>query len=121
MDTEELERNLRNSTETYPIKASRIVHGIQLIPCPNCPFTNEDPPAPFSMKDQNCFERCPYNIIVWILSEEQEIVYQKSRPDEKKRNDLEMAINAHKVALVETTIGRAPESTPLPLFLTKII
>ena len=119
MNTEELERNLRNSTAAYPLKASRLVHGIQLITCPDCPLKNEDPPVPFLMKDQKCLERCPYNIIVWILSEEQEIIYQKYRLDEKKRNDLEMAINEHKVALVEKTIGRASESTTLPIFLNK--
>lgn len=117
MDTEELEKYLRDSTLGYSFKANWLVHGVQQSPCPNCPFKKEDPPTPFLIKDQKCFERCPYNIIVWILNEDQEVLYEKFRPDEKKGLDLEMAINAHKVILVKNTIGRVPGLSSLPLFL----
>lgn len=116
MNIEELEINLRESTAAYVFKITLLIYGVQQNPCPNCPFKNEDPPVSLLLKDQKCFERCPYNIAVWILNTEQEILYQRLRPDDKKRSDLEMAINAHKTALVEQMMGRVPQAAPLPLF-----
>jgi hypothetical protein len=97
LNTEELERYLRSSTLTYPLKASWLVHDVSQNPCPSCPFQKEDPSIPISMKEGKCFERCPFNIIIWILNKEQEFLYEKFRPDDKKKSDLEMAINAHKI------------------------
>lgn len=97
LNTEELARYLRSLTLAYPLKASWLVHDAPQNPCPDCPFQKEDPSIPISMKEEKCFERCPFNIIIWILNKEQEFLYEKSRPDSKKKDDLEMAINAHKI------------------------
>lgn len=119
LNNDEFERNLRKSTAFYAFKASRLIHSVSQTPCPDCPFKREDPPTPFLMKDQSCLERCPYNIIVWILNEEQEALYEKFRPDKKKKDDLEMSINAHKVAVIEETARRVEQQSPLLIFLTR--
>jgi len=119
LNNDEFERNLRKSTAFYAFKASRLVHGIFRMPCPDCSFTNDDPPIPFFLKDEKCFQRCPFNVITWILNVEQTVLYEKFRPDEKKKKDLEMAINARKIAVIEETTRRVEQQSPLLIFLTR--
>jgi hypothetical protein len=119
LNTENLEQDLRKTELAYLLKAGLLIHGIQRIPCPNCPFEKEDPPVPLILKDEECFERCPFNIVIWILSPGQEEVYSIFRPDDKKKQDLQMAINAHKIVIMEETIGGVEEQSPLPLFFRK--
>ena len=120
LNTEELERKLRDSTASYPFKTSRLVHGIFRMPCPDCSFTNDDPPIPFFLKNEKCFQRCPFNVITWILNAEQTVLYEKFRPDKKKKNDLEMSINAHKVAVIQETTRRDEQTVASPYFFNKV-
>jgi len=109
LDAEELERFLRSSSLTYPFKDSWLIDDVQQTPCLNCPFEKEYPPVPLLIREQKCFERCPRDIIVWILNEKQTKIYEKFRPDVQKKEDMALAINARKIALVEQTMGRAKQ------------
>ena len=106
MNIPELEQNLRNSTAAYPLKATRYIYGIFQNPCPNCPYMNEYPPVPIYEKDEYCFKKCPFEICIWILNEEQLKIYEKVRPPEKKKRDIEMAIREGKIIPIEETLGR---------------
>ena len=106
MNILELEHNYRNSNEVYPLKATRCIYGVSQIPCPDCPYKNEYPPVSIFIKTEKCFERCPYQIMLWILSKEQLEIYERVRPPEKKKIDIELAIREGKIILVEQTLGR---------------
>jgi len=106
LDISDLEHNYRNSNECYPLKATRCIHGVSRIPCPDCPYKKEEPPIPILKRDEKCFQRCRFPIMLWILSKEQLELYEKVRPPEKKKEDIELAIREGKIVLVEQTLGR---------------
>jgi hypothetical protein len=116
----DLERELRKSPMDYSLKATQYLYGISQTPCPNCPFKNEYPPVPFEKKTKKCFERCKFKIIIWILNQEQLSVYEQFRPPEKKKKDIELAINEGKIALVEEILRGSQEIVVFPSFFSKI-
>jgi len=112
----------------YCLKANLYLRGVAFMPCPDCykkwhpknekPFpTTENRSIPFSEKINERLLSCPFEIMLWILSEDQFQLWEKLRSLEMKKKEIEKAINEHKVLQVETSLGRAPESMPLPLFL----
>lgn len=105
----ELERYLRESEMHYPLKATRYLYGVAQNPCPNCPFKNERPPVPSVEKTEKCFQRCKFKIIIWILSLKQLYLYEKMRPSENKKEDIEAAINLGKIARIENLIKESRE------------
>jgi hypothetical protein len=106
LNTFELEHNFRSSNEGYLLKSTRYIHGVSQIPCPDCPYKNEYPPVSILKKDEDCFRRCRFEISIWILSEDQLKLYEKVRPPEKKKKDVELAIREGKIVLIEKTLGR---------------
>lgn len=104
MESWKLEQYLRNSPMDYSLKATRYLCGIAQTPCPNCPFKNENPPVPLIEKTAKCFQRCEFKIIIWILNPEQLSLYEKMRPPEKKKEDIEAAINLGKITQIENKI-----------------
>jgi len=104
LESWELERNLRNSSMDYSLKVTRYLYGVARTPCPNCPFKNEDPPVPLIEKTKKCFQRCKFKIIIWIPSPEQLHLYEQVRPPEKKKEDIELAINEGKITLIEESL-----------------
>jgi hypothetical protein len=105
LSTFELEHNLRNSNAAYPFKATRYIYGGHQIPCPDCPYKDEYHPVPILKKTEDCFKRCPFEICLWILSKEQLEIYEKVRPLEKKKKDIELAISKRKIVALEETLG----------------
>ena len=97
MNIGELERKLRNSSMIYAFKANFYLHDIFSIPCRDCPFQNEIPAVSILEKDKNCFKRCPHDIMIWLLNEEQTALYERFRPPEKKKRELEKAIKEGKI------------------------
>jgi hypothetical protein len=73
---------------------------------------NEYPPVPLSEKDKKCFQRCNFKICLWILNPEQLILYEKFRPPEKKKEDIEMAIRENKIVFVEQTLRESQKISP---------
>jgi hypothetical protein len=102
----DLEHNFRKSNEGYTLKSTRYIYGVSQIPCPDCPHKNEYPPVSILKKDEDCFRRCRFEISIWILSEDQLKLYEKVRPPEKKKKDVELAIREGKIVLIEKTLGR---------------
>lgn len=106
----------------YSLKATRDVYGVAQTPCPNCPFKNEEPPVPLVEKTKRCFQRCKFKIIIWILSTKQLSLYEEFRPPEKKKEDIELAINEGEIARIEETLRESQKiKPPLPLFYKKVI
>lgn len=101
MNLEELEVSLRNSEMDYSLKANRYLHGVAFTPCNDCPFKGENPAVSIPLKTQKCFERCPYQIMVWILSEQQLRLYYKVRPPELKDKDFNKAVNEERVIIIK--------------------
>jgi hypothetical protein len=97
MDTDELEKKLRDSPMIYSSKASYLVWGFFSTPCPDCPFKNENSSLSIFEKDKDCFERCPFDIMVWILNQKQKKLYFKYRPLKKKKKELEKAIQKEEI------------------------
>ena len=104
----DLEHNLRNSNAVYPLKSTFYLYGVSQIPCPDCPYKNEYPPVSILKKDEDCFKRCQFEISIWILSKDQLKLYEKVRPPEKKKGDIEMAIRERKIIALEETLGFNP-------------
>ena len=98
----------------YPLKATWYLHGVESAStrCPDCPFS----PIYTLEKTKECFKRCTFTIMVWLLDGEQEKIYEESRPPEMKRKDIEKAINERKIVQIEKVIGRAPEISVSPSF-----
>lgn len=94
---EELERQLRNSEMAYSLKVNRYYKGVAYTPCNDCPFKKEDPCVSICDKTKDCFKRCPYEIVIWILSPSQTAEYEKLRPPDMKNKELERAINERKI------------------------
>jgi hypothetical protein len=97
LNIEESERKLRNSSMVYAFKSNFYLHGVFFIPCKDCPFQNEIPAVPILEKDKDCFKRCPHDIMIWLLNEEQTTLYEKFRPPEKKKKELEKAIKEGRI------------------------
>ncbi len=104
MNNFELERNFRRSNEIYPLKATRYIYGISQMPCPNCPYKNEYPPISIFKKTEDCFKKCSFKICLWILSKEQLEIYERVRPPEKKKEDVELAIQVGEIVAIEKTL-----------------
>lgn len=107
MEYWELERELRKLPMIYSLKITLYLYGVSQIPCPNCSFKNEYPPVPLNEKDKKCFQRCKFKICLWILNPEQLILYEKFRPAERKKEDIEMAIREGKIVLVDQILGES--------------
>jgi len=135
LNTEELERELRKSPMDYCLKANLYLRGVAFMPCPDCHekwlpenensfLTTEKHSIPFSEKIDECLlsliegrlKNCPFEIMVWILSEDQFQLWEKLRSPEMKRRGIEKAINEHKMLQVEASLGRALGSISLPFF-----
>jgi hypothetical protein len=101
-----LESNFRRSNEVYPLKETRYLYSVSQIPCPDCTHKNKHPPVSISKKTEDCFKKCEFEICLWILSKEQLEIYEKVRPPEKKKKDIELAIREGKIVLIEKTLGR---------------
>ena len=122
MESWELERELRKSPMEYPFKATLCLYGVSRNPCPNCSFQNEYPPVPLAEATKKCLQRCKFKIIIWILNTEQLSLFEQFRPPEKKKEDIELAINEGKTALIEESLRESQKiKLPLPLFLKKCI
>ena len=96
----ELEVKLRKSEMDYSLKATLYLYGVSFTPCSDCPFKNEKPPISICEKTEKCFQRCPFEIMVWILSSRQRKIYEKFRPPALKKRDFEQAINLGKIVQV---------------------
>lgn len=119
MTTESLEEFLARSKMEYAEKATWLLRGVENVRavCPDCPF----PPLFTEDKTQACCKKCTFHLMVWLFNTEQEKIWQELRPADMKKKEIQKAINEHKIPQIEEIIGRVPELTPLPLFLTKII
>jgi len=101
-----LERHLRESLMDYSLKINLYLHGVASTPCFDCPFKNEHPAVPLWEKTEKCFQRCPYDILIWILNKEQLARYENLRPPEKKEAEIKRAINEGKIVRIEETLRR---------------
>lgn len=113
MNKEELERRLRESPMAYPLKVNLYCKGVAFTPCNDCPFKNENPVVPIWKKTEKCFQRCPFEILIWILNEEQQEMYEKLRPPEMKEREIKRAQREGKIAKMEL---REQEVTAAPVF-----
>lgn len=110
MNISERERKLRQSEMDYSLKANLYLHGVAFTPCEDCPFKDERLPGiikigPMRTRMEMCFERCPYEIMIWLLSKEQFQLYEKLRPLEKKKKDFQKAIRENKIVQIEIKTG----------------
>jgi len=112
LESWELERELRKSSMGYSLKITLYLYGVSQNPCPNCSFKNEYRPVPLNEKDKKCFQRCEFKICLWILSPEQLILYEKFRPAEKKKEDIEMAIRENKIVFVDQILRESQKISP---------
>jgi len=112
LNREELEKQLRESEMAYPSKVNRLYKSVEFTPCNNCPFKDENPPVSLLGKTENCFERCPYEIVIWILSPRQIEQYIKLRPDNKKKSDIERAESESKFIYLEKIKGTLKVAVP---------
>jgi hypothetical protein len=94
----DLEKELRESQMIYPLKANYYLRRVKLVPCPDCPFKE---PVSILEQDAFCFSKCPFEIIVWILSPEQLKVYEGVRPTERRLIDLERAMKEGKMVPIK--------------------
>jgi len=101
LNLKELEVSLRSSEMDYSLKANRYLKDIAFTPCEDCSFKGENPAVSILIKTQRCFERCPYPIMVWILSEQQLKLYEKVRPSELKERDLNKAVNEEQIIIIK--------------------
>jgi len=92
-----IEKELRESSMIYSLKANFYLKRLFSTPCDDCPFKEENPSVPISEKDEDCFKRCPFDIMIWLLNEKQTALYQKFRPPEKKKRELEKVIREGKI------------------------
>jgi len=89
----------------YSLKINLDLRGVESTPCLDCPLTKE-PVVPIWEKAEKCFQRCPYEILVWILNKEQLEKYEKLRPPERREVEIKRAINERKIVQIEETLRR---------------
>lgn len=75
----------------YSLKATLYLWGVASTPCKDCPYKGEYPAISILIKTKKCFERCPYPIMIWILSKEQLELYETIRSLELKQRDINKA------------------------------
>jgi len=75
----------------YSLKATLYLWGVAFSPCKDCPYKGERPAISILIKTKKCFKRCPYPIMIWILSKEQLELYEIIRPLELKQKDIDKA------------------------------
>jgi hypothetical protein len=68
--------------------------------------------VPIWEKTERCFKRCPYEIVIWILSKKQFKLYEKLRPPELKEKELERAKREGKIIFVQQIMGALKISAP---------
>lgn len=117
MNLEELKELLPESQMNYPLKAGLYLRNSASAPCPDCPFRNK---SPFVVTTKLCFQECPHDIMIWILSREQLEKYKELRPPEKKKKEIDRAIEEGKILQIERIKG-APEIAVAPLLFLKEI
>lgn len=97
---EKLEQWLPKSEMDYSLKVNLYYMGVAFTPCHNCPFKNENPAVTILKKTQKCFQRCPYEIVTWILSPAQFRLYQLLRPPEMKEKEKKRAKKEGKISQI---------------------
>ena len=87
----ELEKSLRESEMDYSLKVNLFLRGVASTPCTDCPFKNERFFAPIWERTKKCFQKCPFGIVIWILSKEQLMLYETVRSERLKERDIRKA------------------------------
>jgi len=96
----------------YSLKVNWYYKGVVFTPCDDCPFRNKRPAVPIWEKTEKCFQRCPYEIVIWILSKRQLALYEKVRPSELQKKELKRAKKEEKIVIVEQIRGALEISAP---------
>lgn len=107
---------LRNSPMDYSLKVNLYYKKVAFTPCSDCPFQGERSAIPIWEKTEKCFQRCPYDIVIWILNPRQLTKYEELRPQDKKKKEIERAIREGKLVQVEETLRASGELVTSPSF-----
>ena len=104
--TIEREIALRRSEMDYSIKAGNYLCGGYRTPCLNCSLKGDNPAGSILERTKICFEKCTFEIMIWLLSDEQNRLYEEVRPKTMKERDVQKAITKKRFIMEENFVGR---------------